>query len=52
MCMMAIYQHKGENDRARRDEYLLDLDQVAACFQPSDLSSDFPLGSRKFSSHY
>ena len=33
------------------DEYLLDLDQVAGCCQPSNLSSDFPLGSRKFSSY-
>ena len=34
------------------DEYLLDLDQVAGCCQPSNLSSDFPLGSRKFRSYY
>ena len=41
-----------QNDRARHDEYLLDLDQVACCGQLSNLSSDFPLGSRKFSSYY
>ena len=40
-----------QNDRVRHDEYLLDLDQVAGCCQPSNLSSDFPLGSRKFSSY-
>ena len=34
-----------QNYRARHDEYLLDLDQVAGCYKPSNVSSDFPLGS-------
>ena len=41
-----------QNDKTWHDEYLLDLDQVAGYCQPSNLSSDFPLGSRKFSSYY
>ena len=50
---MAIYINtRVQNDRARHDEYLLDLDQVAGCCQPSNLSSDFTLGSRKLSSYY
>ena len=55
MCLMAIYKYKGAKyivDRARHDEYLLDLDQVAGCCHPNNLSSDFPLGSQKFSSYY
>ena len=32
----------------RLDENMLDDDQVEGCGQLSNLSSDFPLGSRKF----
>ena len=53
LCASWLYINtRVQNDRARHDEYLLDLDQVAGCCQPSNLSSDFPLGSRKFSSYY